>query len=244
MPRTPRIALEGFPLHVVQRGNDRQACFRSDHDRSRYLAILLQVARRHGCALHAYVLMTNHVHLLLTSEQRGGISALMQNLGRWYVGEFNSRHGRTGTLWEGRFRSSVVSGYDYVMACYRYIELNPVRAGIVSQPGRYRWSSYHVNGEGRTDALVTPHEAYRALGDSAERVERYRQLVASGLEDHAVAAIRANLQQGRAYANEALQLEIETRIGRPARVRKRGRPRKKAADDQPETDRIFLKKGL
>jgi REP element-mobilizing transposase RayT len=141
MARLPRLDLPGIPQHIVQRGNDRQACFADAADYLRYRQELGEAALRYGCALHAYVLMTNHVHLLTTPHEPGGVSRMMQAIGRRYVGGFNARYRRTGTLWEGRFKSALVDSEHYALACYRYIELNPVRAGIVTSPRDYRWST-------------------------------------------------------------------------------------------------------
>ena len=223
MPRMVRLELEGTPLHIVQRGNDRQACFRVDEDRRRYLAALAHASRKCGCAIHAYVLMTNHVHLLITPGSAGGASRMMQSVGRRYVAEFNARHRRTGTLWEGRFKSSLVFGAAYAINCHRYIELNPVRAGMVADPGDYPWSSYRSNALGESDSLLTMHDAYRALGDAATRLAAYRALVAAGLDDTTAAEIRANLQQGRVFGPEPFQTQLERSVGQCTRLRIRGR---------------------
>src|SRR5215213_4820587 len=137
MPRQPRLLLPGVALHIVQRGNNRNACFVGDHDYLCYLTYLRKLSPKHGCVVHAYCLMTNHVHLLLTPDSPEACTNLIRDLGRHYVPYFNRRHGRTGTLWEGRYRSCVVESGDYVLACYRYIEMNPVRAGMVAHPGTH-----------------------------------------------------------------------------------------------------------
>jgi putative transposase len=142
MPRPPRIDIPGLPVHVIQRGVNRAACFVGDVDRRYYLKLLAKSAARRHCAIHAYVLMTNHVHLLVTPSERGALGALMQDLGRSYVRVINAIHGRTGTLWEGRFKSSVVDTERYFFTCQRYIELNPVRAQLVRHPMEYEWSSH------------------------------------------------------------------------------------------------------
>ena len=162
MARLPRLDLPGVPQHVVQRGNNRMPCFLDDEDRLAYLELLRQACLHHGCALHAYVLMDNHVHLLLTPSAQGAVSRMMQMLGRSYVGQFNGRHRRTGTLWEGRYKACLVESEAYLLACQRYIELNPVRAWIVSEPGAYRWSSHGANAYGQEDARLTPHPVYIA----------------------------------------------------------------------------------
>lgn len=143
MPRPPRPDLPGVPQHVIQRGNDRQACFFQPNDYLTYLTLLYEASQRHGCAIHAYVLMTNHVHLLVTPGEARAVSCMMQTLGRNYVAHVNVRYRRTGTLWEGRYKSCLVDSQNYVLACYRYIELNPVRAGMVGTAAEYQWSSHH-----------------------------------------------------------------------------------------------------
>ncbi|MEO8162047.1 MAG: transposase, partial [Arenimonas sp.] len=185
MARVPRIDLPGIALHIVQRGNDRQACFADDADYLHYRQELGEAALEHECALHAYVLMTNHVHLLLTPQAPGASSRMMQAIGRRYVGRFNARYQRTGTLWEGRFKSVLVDSERYVLSCYRYIELNPVRAGMAATALDYRWSSHRHNGRGVSDPRIKPHPTYLALGATeAERLKAYRQLVdEEGLPD-------------------------------------------------------------
>jgi putative transposase len=227
MPRTPRLVLPGIPLHVVQRGNDRKACFRHEHDRLLYLDELRTLCRDAQCAVHAYVLMTNHVHLLMTPNDQGGIGRLMQALGRRYVRHFNDRYQRTGTLWEGRYRAGPVDGEAYLLRCHRYIELNPVRAGMVAVPGDYRWSSYVGNALGEDDSLLTPHAAYFALGaDSDERQRAYRDLVAEAVPDHETAFIRQQLQRqhvlGDAPFRKAIEAVAARRVG-PGTI---GRPKK------------------
>lgn len=151
MARQPRFDLPGIPQHVVQRGNNRLPCFLDDEDRQRYLQCLLQALDRFGCRLHAYVLMSNHVHLLLTPGEAGALSRLMHTFARNYAGLFNGRHGRTGTLWEGRYKACLVDSGPYFLACSRYIELNPVRAWMVARPGDYPWSSYGAHVGERED---------------------------------------------------------------------------------------------
>src|SRR5918999_1325618 len=174
MARQVRQVYPGVALHVIQRAVNRVACFRAEADYLVYLSHLRSLSAKHGCAVHAYCLMTNHVHLLLTPSTEISCTALMRDLGRRYVPYFNSRHERTGTLWEGRFRSCLVQSAHYVLACYRYIEMNPVRAEMVRHPREYRWSSYRANAEGKVDERVSPHEEYRLLGrDPRERREAY-----------------------------------------------------------------------
>ena len=164
MPRPPRLVLPSIPLHVIQRGNNRIPCFIHENDHLVYLDMLRECAYDVGCALHAYVLMTNHVHLLLSPDSGDSASTMMQRLGQRYVQYFNRRHRRTGTLWEGRFRSCLVLDERYFLICHRYIELNPVRARMVETPADYRWSSHQANAFGRNSPLITPHLIYKSLG--------------------------------------------------------------------------------
>ena len=177
MPRKPRIALPGIPQHVVQRGNNKQNCFNGDVDYFRFLSILGDALRDTKCSLHAYALMSNHFHLLITPLVENGLSLLMMDVGRKYVRYFNDTYERTGTLWEGRFKSAIIESDLHCLACYRYIERNPVNAAIVSAPGDYRWSSYGFNALGETSKIVTPHGSWLALGDDDDdRRMAYRGL--------------------------------------------------------------------
>ena len=199
MARLPRFDLAGIPQHIVQRGNNRLPCFLDDDDRQRYLQCLRHGLLRFGCRLHAYVLMSNHVHLLLTPDQTGAVSRLMHTFSRNYVGLFNGRHGRTGTLWEGRYKACLVDSGSYFLACSRYIELNPVRAWMVPHPGDHPWSSYGANGGGCVDPLLSPHPEYLALGrDPSARSAAYRALFADAMPDDLVEEIRCYLQQQKA----------------------------------------------
>lgn len=227
MPRTKRLDLPGVAQHVMQRGNDRQACFFREMDYLRYLQNLREAALRYECRVHAYVLMTNRVHLLLTPRLVGAVARLMQAVGRCYVRYVNDTLCRTGTLWEGRYKSSLVDSERYMMACYRYIELNPVRAGMVECPEGYRWSSFAANGMGAPDPLVTPHEVYQQLATDAEqRREAYRSLVSEAVPDDEIAAIRLYAQRQRALGSDKFQLQIERQLERRAGIGRPGRPRK------------------
>lgn len=169
MPRGRRLVLEGVALHLVQRGVNRERCFYAPGDYADYLRLLGLFSEAYGCSVHAYCLMTNHVHLLLTPDDPGSCAKLMKQLNQCYVQGLNRRSGRSGTLWQGRFHSSIVATEGYVLACYRYIELNPVRAGLAREPRDYPWSSYRANALGKADSLLRPHATYRALalGDPA-----------------------------------------------------------------------------
>ncbi len=225
MARLPRFELAGVPQHVVQRGNNRLPCFLDDEDRQRYLQCLRQALLRFDCKLHAYVLMSNHVHLLLTPVEAGAVSRMMHTFARNYVGSFNGRHGRTGTLWEGRYKACLVDSGRYFLACSRYIELNPVRAWMVAAPGDYPWSSYRANAEGCMDALLNPHAEYLALGaDPTTRTAAYRALFAEALPDELVNEIRGYLQQQKALGTDRFRAWVEARTGRFATTRPLGRP--------------------
>lgn len=225
MARLPRFDFPGIPQHVVQRGNNRLPCFLDDADRQRYLQCLRQALLRYGVRLHAYVLMSNHVHLLVTPGEVGALSRMMHTFGRNYVGLFNGRHGRTGTLWEGRYKACLVDSDGYFLACSRYIELNPVRAWMVAQPRDYAWSSYLANAHGRADPLLTPHGRYLALGlDPTARATAYRALCSEALPDAMVEEIRVYLQQQKVLGTDRFRSWVEARTGKFAGARPRGRP--------------------
>lgn len=227
MPRMKRLDLPGVAQHVVQRGNDRQACFFQDMDYVRYLQDLREASLRYGCSVHAYVLMTNHVHLLVTPAEAGSLGRMMQAVGRRYVRYINDSARHTGTLWEGRYKASLVDNERYVLACYRYIELNPVRAAMVVAPTDYPWSSYRGNGLGIADALLTQHASYRALGaDAVSRGNRYREIVAEAIPPDELAAIRLYVQRQRALGSDRFQQQIEALLGRRAAIGNPGRPSK------------------
>ena len=226
MPRLPRPDIAGIAQHVVQRGNDRMPCFLDDTDRRRYLTALREMSLRYGCDIHAYVLMSNHVHLLATPATVGAVSRMMQGVGRLYVAEFNARHRRTGTLWEGRYKSCLVGGERYVLACHRYIELNPIRAMMVAHPSEFPWSSYSSNALGQNDPILRTHPMYRLLGrDSAERQSAYRALFDDALTAADISDIRAYIQQQRALGNDRFRAMVERKLGRCASVRAPHRPR-------------------
>lgn len=223
MARLPRLCLPGIPQHIIQRGTNRQACFAAEEDFSAYAYWLDESARKHGVALHARVFMTNHVHLLATPKTADGISRMMQTLGRLYVRYFNYTYQRTGTLWEGRFKSCLVDAEDYLLICQRYIELNPVRAGMVTAPEAYAWSSFSANGLGKTVTMWSPHEVYLSLGRTIEeRAQAYRRLFDGHLDGVIVAEIREASNKGMALGSEKFKNEIELLSGRRVRPLKRG----------------------
>jgi putative transposase len=227
MARFPRIDLPGVPQHLMARGNNKARCFYDDHDRQVYLRYLVEAAHTAGCDLHAYVLMSNHVHLLATGHDAGGISLMMQAVGRRFARHVNDVHGRTGTLYEGRFKSSLVETERYFLTCMRYIELNPVRAGMVADPGQFPWSSHRENASGSPSGLLSPHAEYLRLGDDSHaRGLAYRALFETPLQGVELAAIRQHAEKNRVLGGEAFQRRIELLLGHPARVVRPGRPRK------------------
>lgn len=230
MARLPRLTAPGLPHHLIQRGNNRQAIFVDEFDCLRFLNDLAELAEIHGLAVHAYVLMPNHVHLLATPGQRETLPRLMQALGRRYVRSYNNRHRRTGTLWEGRYRSTVVETDRYLLACMRYVELNPVRAGLVDDPAAYRWSSYAHHAGLRVDPLLTEHAVYWGLGNTPfERQGAYRRLFADDLGPAEMEAIRYATHHGWALGARDFAAGVADRAGRRALPRLAGRPRKPAS---------------
>lgn len=225
MPRKPRFYLPGVPAHIIQRGNNRQAVFFCEEDCRAYLTWLWEGADKCGCLVHAYVLMTNHVHLLVSPVAHESISRLIQYVGMLYVTYVNRRYGRSGTLWEGRHKGSLVQASDYLLACYRYIELNSVRAGMVEVPGDYPWSSYRQNAFGEDAARLTPHDQYLALGKAAaDRQHAYRGLFSNALGPDQLHAFRAAAQTGTRLGNDRFRKEVEIAFGRRVGQARRGRP--------------------
>ena len=228
MPRRARLSLPGIPWHIIQRGNNRSVCFHTEEDYQFCLHYLREFAERFGCAIHAYVLMTNHVHLLLTPEREDSATLLMKHLGQRYVQYVNRTYRRSGTLWEGRFRSCLTQSEDYVLGCYRYIELNPVRAGMVRRPQDYRWSSYHANGLGRPDAVLTPHGEYLRLGrNDQDRREAYRALFRAHVDEALVEEIRDATNGNFVLGGKRFQDQIAKALGRRVVRGKAGRPPRK-----------------
>lgn len=227
MARMPRIVVPGQALHVVQRGNNRQPVFYCANDYLYYLETLQQAAASHGCAIHAYVLMGNHVHLLMTPDRTEGPSRMMQDIGRRYVRYINDCHNRTGTLWEGRFKSALIDSERYLLICARYIELNPVRARIVKHPGEYRWSSYHSNALGQFDKMVVPHLLYLRLGsDPATRRSVYREFFTGYIDELEWSSIRKGTQTGEVIGDDRFQESIRAMIERRVKCYRHGGDRK------------------
>ena len=226
MPRRARIAVAGIPWHIIQRGNNRSACFYTESDYHYYLETLAEQAQRWHCAVHAYVLMTNHVHLLLTPSRIDSASNMMKHLGQRYVQYINRTYRRSGTLWEGRFKSCLAQEQRYVLVCHRYIELNPVRAGMVSDPEDYTWSSYCRNGTGRQDKLLTPHPDYLALGATeGERQSAYRELFNVHLDKQVVADVRKATNGNFVLGNDRFKRELAIMLQRRVEPGRPGRPK-------------------
>ena len=227
MPRRARLALPEVPVHIIQRGNNRQACFYQDRDRQRYLEWLCEYANATSCAIHAYVLMTNHVHLLLTPASSDSASKLMKALGQRYVQYINRTYERSGSLWEGRFRSCLIQDARYLLTCHRYIELNPVRAKMAEHPAAYRWSSYRGNAHGADEKLLRQHCLYLALGnDSEARQAAYRNLFGQELSAGLIENIRRTTNGNFALGDTDFATKIETELKRRATPGTPGRPRK------------------
>jgi len=227
MARLPRFSIPGQPQHVIQRGNNREPIFCQDGDYHFYLEKLEEACKRHTCDLHAYVLMTNHVHLLITPQSSEGIGKLMQMMGRYYVQYFNHTYQRTGTLWEGRYKATLIDSDSYLLSCMRYIELNPVRAEMVDHPRAYPWSSYSQNGLGEPSCLVTPHSLYTQLGaDDEERQKAYRSLFRSRLSDETLNNIRLATNKAWVLGNDRFKEQIEKQLGRQVSPKARGGDRK------------------
>ncbi|MDP6704755.1 MAG: transposase [Alphaproteobacteria bacterium] len=224
MGRFPRYNLPGVPQHLIQRGVNRAPVFFDDDDRRHYLDCLAETGPRFGLAVHAYVLMGNHVHLLLTPAAADSLPRGLQSLNRRHVGRVNRRHGRSGTLWEGRYRATVIDSERYLLACMRYIDLNPVRAGLAAVPRDYPWSSYRHLGHGEPSLIVTPHLLYEALGGSAsERRRAYRRLVRQALEPGLVATLRQATNAGWALGDDVFQERVARRTGHRVTPLPRGR---------------------
>lgn len=225
MPRRARLVMPGVAWHVIQRGNNRSACFYTEDDCRFYLNVLKEQAEKFGCVVHAYVLMTNHVHLLLTPSQNESVSLTMKHLGQRYVQYINRTYRRSGTLWEGRYKSCLVQDEGYVLACYRYIELNPLRARMVKHPGEYRWSSYRANAFGEHDELLCEHEQFRRLGfDEVVRRKNYRALFAAQLDAVLVNEISTATNGNYVLGDSRFAQEIEQALDRRVLKGRAGRP--------------------
>lgn len=224
MPRRARMYIPGFPYHIVQRGNNREACFLEPENYQFYLELLEDASQRYGVSVHAYCLMTNHIHLLVTPENKTAISNSMKVAGSRYAQYMNKNYKRTGTLWEGRHRSSLVQSEKYLMSCYRYIELNPVNANMVKRPDEYKWSSYRVNAYGE-ESWISPHEEYLLLGNSSmNRCRNYRELFRHQLETTDLHLIREAAHYCQPVGDSRFKSEIQSKYGIKLGQTKRGRP--------------------
>ena len=234
MARLGRYFVEGQALHVIQRGNDRKPVFFAEEDYARYREWLIAASQDCGLLVHAHVLMTNHVHLLVTPKAPTSLARTMQALGRRYVRHINALYRRTGTLWEGRYRAAPIDSEEYFIACCRYIELNPVRARMVDHPRHYRWSSYRAHAEGCEDALAAFHGALRRLGRSIEeRHESYRALMKERLDPGFVDALRAATNGGWALGGERFRKELEAAASRRTAPLPPG-PKPASREDSPQ----------
>jgi len=227
MARLPRLFIKDCPHHLIQRGNNRQAIFFADEDYTVYLDKLKDFSEKYQVKVHAYVLMTNHVHLLVSTEYEGAISKMMQSMGRYYVLYINKTYQRTGTLWEGRYKSTLVDSDNYLFTVMRYIEMNPVRAGMVDHPVDYPWSSYQANALGKSIRLLTPHEQYMQLGDTfTERCSRYVGLFDAYLSDNTLELIRTSTNKAWVLGSERFKRQVEKQVNRRVEPANRGGDRK------------------
>lgn len=227
MPRKPRFFLPGVPVHVVQRGHNREPVFFDTPDYQTYMHWLQEAAKRYQCDIHAYVLMTNHVHLLVTPQNKNGVSLMMQYVGRHYVPYVHHTYGTSGTIWEGRYKASLIQDEQYLLTCMRYIELNPVRAGMVKSPGAYRWSSYSANGLGKHNDLIHEHALYKAMGrTAAARLQAYRDLFKAHVDEGVLSDIRASWQTGTPLGNDHFKEKVEAKLKCKVGQARRGRPAK------------------
>lgn len=227
MPRKPRFFLPDVPVHIVQRGRSREPVFFEDDDYRAYLRWMKESAERYECAIHAYVLMTNHIHILATPKGKHGISQMMQYIGRRYVPYINHTYGTSGSIWEGRFKASLIHDEQYLLTCMRYIELNPVRAAMVKSIGQYRWSSYRSNAQDKEDDAITPHPLYKKLGRTlSERLEAYKMLFKTHLDGEDLMEIRDALQTGTPLGNDLFKEKVEKKLKSKVGQSRRGRPKR------------------
>ena len=233
MARLPRFVIPDQPQHVIMRGNNRTEIFCSVADYQFYLEKLQLACDKHNCKIHAYVLMTNHVHLLITSQEEDGIGKVMQMLGRYYVQYYNYTYQRTGTLWEGRYKATLIDSEAYLLTCMRYIELNPIRANMVSHPSEYPWSSYHRNALGQPNELVTPHIEYLRLDKTDEsRQAAYRQLFKHRIPESSIEEIRQATNKAWVLGTDRFKQRIQKQLER------RVEPSAKGGDRKSEKFRI------
>ncbi len=252
MARLPRFILPDYPQHVIQRGNNRQQILFDEDDYWFIWERLAAGAKRFQCAIHAYVLMPNHFHLLLTPQRENGVGKLMQYVGRYYVHYFNTKYRHSGTLWEGRYRATLVDPQAYLLAVAHYIEANPVRAGLVSHPAEYDWSSYGHNAKGADDPLVSPHREYERLGRSLKaRLALYAEQAEQPLEDEVIQAIRERTHKSWVLGSPSFCQQIEGLLNRRALPRPRGGDRRSAVyrqgliqrSDRPDSGKSGVSQG-
>jgi putative transposase len=235
MARLPRLVVPNQPHHIIQRGNDRQLVFRDTADYLEFLARLREAAKQFKVAIHAYVLMPDHLHLLATPVDQDGLSRMMQWLGRYYVPYYNRKYERSGTLWQGRYKATVVDAERYLMTCCRYIETNPVRGGLVAAAGDYPWSSYQHHIGLKSDPIITDHPLYWALGNTPfEREAAYKASIEQGLSAAEIAAVSDATLKGWALGSEQYKLSLEKQTQRRIRQVKRGRPPRQAPESRTE----------
>lgn len=237
MARLPRYIIPGQPQHVILRGNNRSDIFGAEADYRFFLEKLQLACIKHGAKIHAYVLMTNHLHLLITPEHENSLAKTLQMLGRYYVQYYNYTYRRMGTLWEGRYKATLIDSETYLLTCMRYIELNPVRAGMVSHPSEYKWSSYHHNAQGQPDELITPYLEYQRLGRTdQERQTAYRQLFKHHIAERHTIEIRDATNKAWVLGSDRFKQRIARQLARPVQPRARGGDRKshefRNADDK------------
>ncbi len=229
MARLPRLNLPNIPQHVVQRGNNRQICFFSDQDCAVFLDKLKEYSRRYNVAVHSFVLMTNHVHLLVTPSNETGVSQLIQTLSSYYVRYINNTYARTGTLWEGRYKSTLVDSENYFLVVSRYIELNPVRAGMVNHPSEYPWSSFRRNALGIPTEIITPHDCYQNLGKNFKaRYLAYQALFEHHIPEQTMEEIHESINKAWVLGSKRFKQQVETQTGRRANPLVKGGDRKSA----------------
>ncbi|MES2832382.1 MAG: transposase [Pseudomonadota bacterium] len=227
MPRLPRLIVPFQPHHVIQRGAGRHSVFVDADDYRVFLTHLRTSAKKFNVAVHAYVLMSNHLHLLATPAEPISLAKMMQWIGRYYVPYFNHKYDRTGTLWQGRYKTAVIDSDQYFLTCSRYIEMNPVRAGLVAKPGNYLWSSYHHHVGERQDAVITEHPLYWALGNTPfAREAAYQQLIDQNLPQDEIEILTASTLKGWAIGSSEFKAALEKKTLQRVQPTKRGRPSK------------------
>ena len=227
MPRQPRLVLPGYPHHIILRGNNRNDIFYNDKDRRFFIDCLKESKEKANSKIYSYCLMTNHLHLIVEPAEKEGLKVMMQSLGRKYVQYFNYTYQRTGTLWEGRYKSSLISKDNYLLTCSRYVELNPIRAGMVKNPTDYPWSSYISKAEGRPDELIDEDPVYIGLGKTdKERQSNYKKLFLEDISDKELKLIRFHTQKGGVIGSENFIAQMTEKLERRLILRPRGRPKK------------------